>query len=154
MVKDVEKVIMLSQDADSIPFDLQEFRTIIYRQTIQGARDLRAKLVEALLFVADRTAFRLRVRDGENTRLPYKVMGPDHCAYDFEIAPSIFARDGAKCSLRVTRYVVGEAPALVYNGGIGLMVGEKRPLPSFPGQLQLESVMGNVAVFLVTKKQA
>jgi hypothetical protein len=57
MVKDVEKVILLSQDAESLPFDVRTFRCIIYKQTIHGARELQEKLAAGVKAVADK-AFR------------------------------------------------------------------------------------------------
>jgi hypothetical protein len=45
-------LILLSQDADSIPFDVKVFRCIAYKQSIQGARELKEKLIAGVKAVA------------------------------------------------------------------------------------------------------
>ena len=151
MVKNVEKVIMLSQDAESIPFDLQAFRTIVYKQTIQGAKELQTKLVEAVKAVAEKS-FRFKLLQGASYKFPHKLMGANHCAYDFEIPECFFAIDGAKFMLKVTRYVAGKPPAVSFEGGYGLSLGERRPLPDFPWDIQLESVAEDIATFVVQRQ--
>jgi hypothetical protein len=151
MVKDVEKVILLSQDVDSIPFDVRVFRCIIYKQSIQGARELKEKLLAGVKAVAEKS-FRFNLLQGGSYKFPQKVMGPDHCAYDFMIPECFFAVDGAKFMLRVTRYVAGEPPAISFDGGYGLMVGERRQLPGLEWDLQLDSVTGDVAAFVVQRR--
>jgi hypothetical protein len=151
MVKNVEKVIMLSQDAESIPFDLKAFRSIIYKQTIQGAKELNGKLIDAVKAVAEKS-FRFKLLKNTNYKFPHKVMGADHCAYDFEISDGFFAIDGAKFMLKVTRYVAGEPPTVTSNGGYGLSIGERRHLPNFPWEIQLESVAEDIATFVVQRQ--
>jgi hypothetical protein len=85
MVKDVHKVILLGQDIDSIPFDVRVFRCIIYKQSIQGARDLKEKLISGVKAVAEKS-FRFNLRQNGSYKLPQKVMGPDRCAYDLAIS--------------------------------------------------------------------
>jgi len=150
MLKDVEKVILLSQDAESIPFDVRVFRCIIYKQSIQGARDLKDKLIAGVKAVAEKS-FRFNLSQGGSYKFPQKVMGPDHCAYDFEIPECFFAVDGAKFRLRVTRYAVGESPAVSFDGGYGHMVGERSQLPGLQWDFFLESVTGDVATFVVQR---
>ena len=150
MVKDVEKVILLSQDAESIPFDVKVFRCIIYKQSIQGAKELKDKLVSGIKAVAEKN-FRFNLLQGGSYTFPQKVMGPDHCAYDFAIPQCFFAVDGAKFMLKVTRYAAGESPAISFDGGYGLMVGEQLQLPGLPWDLVLESVAGDVATFVVQR---
>ena len=150
MVKDVEKVILLTQDTEEIPFDVRIFRCIAYKQTIQGARELKEKLIAGIKAVAPK-AFRFNLLQGGSYKFPNKVMGPDHCAYDFEIPECFFAVDGAKFMLKVTRFVVGEAPTVSFNDGFGLGVGEQRKIPNLDWDFVLESVDGDVARFIVQR---
>ncbi len=150
MVKDVEKVILLSQDAESIPFDVRVFRCIIYKQSIQGARELKDKLIAGVMAVAEQT-FRFNLLQGGSYKFPKKVMGPDHCAYDFEIPECFFAVDGAKLMLKVTRYAAGESPMVSFDGGYGFTVGEIHQLPGLDWDFLLESVSGDVATFVVQR---
>ena len=150
MVKDVDKVILITQDADSIPFDVRVFRCIPYKQTIQGGRELREKLVAGIRAVASK-AFRFSLLQGGSYKFPQKVMGPDHCAYVFEIPECFFAVDGAKFMLRVKRFAAGELPVVSFEGGYGLNVGEKRQIPGLDWDFVLESVEGDVAKFVVQR---
>lgn len=152
MVKDVEKVILLSQDAESIPFDVKAFRCIIYKQTIQGAKELREKLAAGISAVAEKS-FRFTLLQGGTYKFPQKLMGPDHCAYDFSIPECFFAVDGAKFMLEVTRYAAGEKPTTLPKRGMGLMIGERRPLPGLQWDLHLESVSGDLAAFLIERSR-
>jgi hypothetical protein len=150
MVKDVEKVILLSQDIDSIPFDVKVFRCITYKQTIQGAKELQDKLLAGVKAVAEKS-FRFTLLQGGSYKFPQKLMGLDHCAYDFTIPECFFAVDGAKLRLQITRYAMGASPEMSFDGGYGLMVGERLRLPDLEWDLQLENVTGDVATFLVNR---
>ena len=151
MLKDVEKVILLRQDADSIPFDVKVFRCILYKQTIQGAKELKEKLVAGVKAVAEKS-FRFKLLQGGDYKFPQKVMGADHCAYDFMIPECFFAVDGVKLMLRVTRYAAGKDPEIFSDDGYGLKVGERRKLPGLEWDLTLESVEGDVAAFVVQRR--
>jgi hypothetical protein len=152
MVKDVEKVILLTQDADSIPFDIRVFRCIVYKQSIQGARELKDRLAAAVKAVAEKV-FRFSVSSGGTYKLPQKVMGADHCAFDFEISECFFAVDGAKLLLQVNRYAAGEPPVVTFKGGFGLMVGERRQLSDVEWELGLDRVGKEVATFVLERRR-
>lgn len=150
MVKDVEKVILLTQDADSIPFDVRVFRCIPYKQTIAGAKDLREKLPSGIRAVASQS-FRFSLLQGGSYKFPRKVMGRDHCAYDFEIPECFLAVDGAKFMLKITRHAAGEPPVQCFEDGYGLNVGEKCQIPYLDWDIVLERVEGDVARFAVQR---
>jgi hypothetical protein len=48
MIKQPNKVILLTQDINSIPFDLGAFRSIVYKQSITGAKQLKSDLTKAI----------------------------------------------------------------------------------------------------------
>lgn len=48
-------MILLSHDLESIPFDVRVFRYIIYKQSIQGSRELQSRLREAIKAVAEKS---------------------------------------------------------------------------------------------------
>lgn len=150
MVKDVEKVILLSQDVESIPFDVRAFRCIIYSQTIQGAKELQRQLVAGVKAVAEKS-FRFTLLQGGSYAFPQKVMGPDHCAYDFVISDCFFAVDGAKFLLKINRYAAGQPTDISFQGGFGLNANERRPIPGLEWDLYLESVAGNVATLVFSR---
>jgi hypothetical protein len=47
MVKRPNQIVLLTQNTDSVPFDLRGFRCIVYTQSIQGARKLKEDLANA-----------------------------------------------------------------------------------------------------------
>ena len=53
MLKDRDKVILLTQDMACVPFDARAFRCIAYTPTTAGARQLQADLVATIRQVAD-----------------------------------------------------------------------------------------------------
>jgi len=75
------------------------FRCIIYRQSIQGARELREKLIAGIEAIAEKS-FRFDLLQGGSCRFPRKRMRPDHCVYDFEI-PECFWKVTARLFLRI-----------------------------------------------------
>ena len=150
MVKAVDKVFLLAQDIESIPFDVRVFRTIIYKQSIQGAKELTEKLASGVKSVVDKT-FRFSIGQGERYAFQTKLMGPDRCAYDFGIPDCFCAADGAKFILIVNRYVIGREPAETHREGYGLSTGQRLSIPGLDWDISLEKVDRNVASFVVRK---
>jgi len=147
MVKEVDKVILLSQDVDSIPFDVRVFRCIIYSPSEEGHKELRLQLIAGVKAVAGKS-FRFTLAQGGNYTFQHKVMGPDHCAYDFAIPECFFAVDGAKFLIKITRYAAGQPPEISFNNGWGLKMGERRQLPGLQWELYLENIVGDTATFV------
>ena len=54
MLKSVEKVILLSQNVEFIPFDLRPFRHIVYQKTNNGLEKLSRELEQAICSVTDK----------------------------------------------------------------------------------------------------
>ena len=151
MVKDVEKVLLLSQDIESIPFDVRVFRTILYQQSIRGARELREKLITGIRAVAE-VSFRFVLESGQPYTLPQKVMGPDGCAYDISISDSFYAIDGTKFMLAINRFAAGQPPQELRKYGCGLAIGQREQLANLEWDLILESVVGQKASFAVQRR--
>jgi hypothetical protein len=69
MSKDVEKVILLSQDVAEIPFDLRQFRHIIYKAGKAGLNALTGTLAEAVSAIG-KPVHRIYVdRNGQGTEV-------------------------------------------------------------------------------------
>jgi hypothetical protein len=151
MVKDVEKVFLLSQDLASIPFDVRIFRCIEYKQSIQGAKELKDRLRTGVEAVAEKQ-FRFNIHQGVDYEFQERLIGPDLRAYDFAISESFFPFEAAKFRLRMNRYVVGKPPAISFDRSEALKVGEIYKLPSLEWDLKLERVVGDVAAFVVQRR--
>ena len=56
-VKDMDKVIILTQDMKYVPFDLRQFRCITYDQSIAGSKQLKNELVKTFKEAAKDTFY-------------------------------------------------------------------------------------------------
>ena len=138
MVKDADKVIMLTQDIESVPYDLRPYRTIEYKQTIEGAKKLKADLLKAFGEIAEHS-FLFEVKDNEKYKFPQKLLGEGNYLYDFEIK-GFFGFNSGKLELGVTRYGINDPVKEVFRNAYGLRVGEIIPIPKIPWELILEKV--------------
>jgi hypothetical protein len=139
MVKDVEKIIMLSQAVEDIPFDLRPYRCIIYSQTVRGVKEFRTKLLEAITTVAGR-GFQFTLQRDQPYTFPQRLFGRDRYMYDFEIPQCYFGHGGAKFHLKVRKHGFDGPPQSVFDGGFALKTGERRPLGKWGWELKLEAV--------------
>jgi hypothetical protein len=131
MSKEVEKVILLSQDVYEIPFDLRQFRHIIYKPGIAGLNALSRRLGEAVSAIS-KPVHRIHVDEHGRGSLPEKLMGPDHCLYEFRIEDGFVGHRSAKFRIHVVRHIMdkGHRSEVAFSGGMGLMLGERRPIDS------------------------
>lgn len=150
MCKEVSKVLLLAQKLEAIPFDLRHFRHIVYSASAAGLASLREELRKQVSAVGE-GIYRLAVNEQGKGALPEKVMGSDYCLYDFEIRDSFPGGNGAKLSLRVTQHVMAQTrqATVLFDNGMGLRVGERRPIPNTIWALCLERVSQNRAVFRI-----
>ena len=149
MVKDIQKVIILTQTMDDVPFDLRQFRCIVYEPTPGGLKKLRGSLKAAILEVSQRT-YRFSVIQNQSYAFPEKVFGSgdDRCAYDFDIHDVwVIGNSGAKFGLDVHQHAIGLKPKTVFSATAGLKAGEGTILPYTSWRLVLESVSADVVNF-------
>lgn len=150
MCKEVERVILLAQQIDSIPFDLRHFRHIVYSPSVKGLKSLREALQSAVSAHGD-AAYRIAVDKHGRGTTPEMLMGTDHCLYQFEVLDVIPANNAAKFRLRVTRHVMGRAreSAVLFDTGMGLRVNEKELISDTGWSVCLERVAENRPVFRI-----
>jgi hypothetical protein len=132
MCKPVEKVLLLSQDEQSIPFDLRPFRHIIYKPTTQGRHALRDSLKQSVVAVLGEVYRIVLDRDAKGT-LDQMIMGGDRAIYQFEALGGTVGPNFVKTELRITRHAIeGKSATLskrvVFQEGLGLKLGEVRAL--------------------------
>jgi hypothetical protein len=151
MCKDVDKVILLSQDVESIPFDLRAFRHIVYSKSTGGLRTLADNLRNSVIAVRSKV-HRIFLTDENNGVLPTKLMGSDHCLYSFEILDGFAGDDAAKFLLKVERHIMGKRryAEVAYKGGMGLMLGEVRRIPETEWSIGLEKAPNGQICFRIT----
>lgn len=157
MSKPVEKVVLLCQSTEESPFDLRQFRHIIYKPGSAGLTAMAQTLAEAIGVICE-PAHRILVDSEGRGHLPNKIMGPDHCLYEFSITGGFTGHRAAKFSLCVIRHIMEEQPRqeVAYNGGMGLRVGERRPISlRLPGwEISLENAPDGNMCFRVHEPAA
>jgi hypothetical protein len=139
MSKPVEKVVLLSQELDSIPFDLRQYRYLVYTRSASGLRSLGKRLGEAAAAVAS-PIHRIFVNEAGEGGLPTKLMGSDHCLYEFQVKGGLTGYGSTKLFLEVTRHIMERQPRveLAFADGIGISLGERRPLANLDWDLAYE----------------
>ena len=152
MCKPVEKVILLSQEIDAIPFDLRGFRHIVYDPTAAGLTKMSKELRDAVDAVRERL-HRIVLDDRQRGVLRDPLMGTDRCLYGFEVNGAAAGHNAAKVSLTVVRHVMGVGhnrrtgkPATlrserVFNGGMGLLLGRPTKIQGTEFSILLERVL-------------
>jgi len=102
-IKDIDKVVILTQDMKYVPFDLRQFRCIVYDQSIAGSKKLSSELVKTFE-EAGRNSFRLTVK--ENRRIPFakRLSGKENYLYGLEFESPYIGHDGIKLQIHFTRF--------------------------------------------------
>lgn len=148
MMKEVDKVILLSQDPETIPFDLRSLRHIIYKSSKKGLEVLGRQLVGAICAVSDRV-HRFEVEGGHG-ELKYRLMGQDNYHYGFRVSSCSLGYNSAKLQLVMTRYAIGRPPMIVSTSEFGLQIGRRRPIPGTEWLLSLEKCTAEVAILTIS----
>lgn len=148
MVKDIEKVIILTQNMDDVPFDLRHFRCIVYKQSDSGLRQLKRTLIRSIQDIS-KEAYRFSVKRGEVFQFTERLFGAgeDRSAYHFEITEILLLRNGAKFVLKVYQEAIGVPVKTVHSDSHGIKQGESMSMPNIPWRLVLERVSNDTAYF-------
>ncbi len=151
MAKDVEKVLILAQDMEDVPFDLRPFRCIVYEQNAAGLRQLQKTLAQHIK-ESSGASYRFSLKQKEQYQFPHKLFGLDRCFYDFEITEIWVAPDAAKFYMKEYRHVLGRPVETVNEGGHGIELGETVELEGVPWKLILQETNVDTAHFRVVPK--
>lgn len=81
--KDIDKVIIMTQDMKYIPFDLRQFRCIVYEQSISGSNKLKEELTKTFNEVS-KNSFRLKLRENKLTHFSKRLVGKEKFLYELE----------------------------------------------------------------------
>ncbi len=102
-VKDFEKVVILTQRMDFVPFDLRHLRCIVYTQNEAGLKALRTELL-ATFQEASRNSFRFRVHPGKRFTFAKKLVGRENNLFTIEIECVMIGHNAVKVILRFTEH--------------------------------------------------
>ncbi len=152
MIKDIEKVLILTQDMNDVPFDLRPFRCIIYQQSNPGLKQLQKSLISSVKEISE-ASYRFSIKEGEQYKFPQKLFGPDKCFHDFEITEIWVEPNAAKLVMKEYRYILGKPVEKVKEDSYGIMRGHGIEFAKVPWQIILEEVHAKTAHFRVVPKK-
>jgi hypothetical protein len=101
-VKDIETVIIIAQNMKFVPFDLRQFRCIIYEQSVQGLTQLKTELEKTFSEVASHS-FRLKISENELSRFSKRLVGKGNFLYDMEFESPYIGFDAIKLQIHFTQ---------------------------------------------------
>lgn len=100
LVKEARQVILIAQDAADIPFDIQQYKTILYSQTIQGAKALSAKLKKTISDLLGEQIF-VELELERPQTIGRKLMGKsDRWLYELEATVNFMEQDFCKMEVK------------------------------------------------------
>lgn len=106
--KNIDKVIILTQDINSVPFDLRQFRHIEYEQSIKGSRLLAQELTKTFNEYTQ-NSFRLKIREGTVIPFNKRLVGTGNFLYELRFECIYLALDGIKLQIHYTRFGVDKS---------------------------------------------
>ena len=154
MSKAVDKVILLSQAVGEIPCDLRQFRHVIYKPGTTGLKVLSRALSEAVAAVS-KPVHRIFVDERGRGYLGEKLMGKDHCLYEFRLIEGFAGHRAAKFRLEVIRHIMdkGHRKEIAFSGGMGLSLGERRPIHKLAWDIAFEQTPDGKTCFRIHESE-
>jgi hypothetical protein len=124
MVKDYEKAaVLLTQNMDFVPFDLRQFRCIIYEPSRVGYFRLSSQLTAALKELT-KEQLRFVVQDGQSLLIPKSYLGKeDRHLHELELFVSGVGDNEVKCQLKVYRIARDKSRSVVFDEWKGMDLG-------------------------------
>ena len=101
-VKDINNVIIITQDMKFVPFDLRQFRCIQYEQSLAGANKLREELVTTFSDLL-KNSFRLKLKEREKVVFVHRLTGKNNFLYQLEFESNEIGFDGIKLTIYFTQ---------------------------------------------------
>jgi len=152
MYKNIENVIILTQDMKYVPFDLRQFRCIVYEQTIAGSKTLRDEIIKTFDEVA-KNSFRLKVRENMITPFAKRLIGKDNFLYELQFESPFIGHDAIKLQIHFSQLSVDKTKTSLESQF--LYLSEDTPeviIKNIPWRVTLIKTDGNEATISIDKK--
>lgn len=107
-VKDIDKVIIITQDMEYVPFDIRQFRCIVYEQSIEGVKNLQEELQKTFNEVS-KNSFRIKLK--ENRKIPFskRLVGKENYLYEMEFECPFLGHDAIKLQIHFYKLSVDKS---------------------------------------------
>jgi hypothetical protein len=152
MYKNMEKVIILTQKLEFVPFDLRQFRCIVYEQSIAGSKRLKDELVKTFEEVA-RNSFRIRLKENKIIPFSKRIIGRGNYLYELSFISPFLGHDAIKLQINFTQLAVDGAKIELENQL--LYLSEDKPedrINNIPWIVSLIKSDGHEATISIDKK--
>lgn len=93
-IKDADKVLLISQNVDELPFDIRQLRCVEYRPSASGMKALKRELQQT--FDVPRNAYRFRLSEGESLTLSERITGRERNLFRLTFTFAFSGSDGIK----------------------------------------------------------
>jgi hypothetical protein len=100
--KNIDKVILLTQDMKYVPFDLRQFRSIVYEQSIAGSKKLKNEILSTLKEL-DENNFRLNLKEEEKVQFTERLLGDNNYLYDLVFESPAIGNNAMKLQIHFKR---------------------------------------------------
>lgn len=144
-IKDAEKVVMLAQSIDYVPFDLRQLRCIIYEQSHSGLVALQQELLETFQEVSKNT-FRFRVWEGKRFAFAKKLVGRNNNLFELTFECPHVGYDCVKLLIHFTEHSIDEKTGPVESQF--LFLSEDKP------SISVENIPWNLHLVQSTDQEA
>jgi hypothetical protein len=151
-VKDAEKVIILAQGMEHVPFDLRHLRCVVYEHSASGLEILRAELL-ATFKEASRNTFRFRVRVGRRFTFGQKLAGRDNNLFELRFECPMIGYGVVKLLLHFAEYSIDQEVGALESQF--LFLSEDRPtarVDHIPWDLHLVKSGGEGALLALERR--
>jgi hypothetical protein len=149
--KPPSNVIIISQNAEDVPFDIRSMNYLMYQSNGPGHKQLKRQLTEAI----QGEGYRFSIESGKQFELDEHLSG-NQFLYKFGIVEIGFGASEAKFMIQTEKYVLGEGLKDRSNKGLLLKVGNSINIEPTDWQLRLERINRtagqNRAFFSITRR--
>lgn len=111
-LKEIDRVIILAQKIKFVPFDLQQFRCIVYEQSKTGLKKLKAELKKTF-DEASKNSFRIKLAENKPVLFKEKLSGTGNFLYELSFVSPGIGLDGIKLQINFTQYSANKEPTIL-----------------------------------------
>ncbi len=151
-VKEMEKVIIVAQDINFVPFDLKQFRCLVYENSVEGLKKLNSELKDTFS-EASRNSYRIVLRENHTVFFEKKLVGRENNLYNFKIEAPYIGHGLIKIIIHYNEFRI-DRPADKIDSQF-LFVSEDDPtkdLELVPWTVTYVNTIGNTGKISIDKK--
>ncbi|WP_299246256.1 hypothetical protein [uncultured Aquimarina sp.] len=151
-VKEMEKVVIVAQDIKFVPFDLKQFRCILYENSKGGLIKLKEQL-ENTFSEASRNSYRIDLKENHTIFFKKKLVGKENNLYNFKIESPHIGHGSIKLIFHFNEFRIDKASDSIDSQF--LFVSDDMPtqdLDVIPWTVSYVETQGNIGRISIDKK--